>query len=53
MTAHRDKRTLWEQIKPLREQRWTFKRIGQHLGLSRERCRQLWQLFSLDTKAKS
>lgn len=50
MTAHRDKRYLFNAIRPYREQGKTFADIGMILGLSKERVRQLWQLFKVELK---
>lgn len=51
MTFHRDKRHLYEIIKPLREAKGTWAQIGKAIGLSGERCRQVWQLFVVDQKS--
>lgn len=48
MTAQRDKRELLDLIEPLRRQNWTFAEIGKHIGLSKERVRQLWRQFFVD-----
>ena len=50
MTIHRDKRQLYEMIRPLREAGGSWSKIGKAIGLSDERCRQVWQLFVVDEK---
>lgn len=47
------KRDLYEAIKPLRETGAAWDSIGAAIGISGERCRQVWQLFVVADGTKS
>lgn len=47
------KRDLYEAIKPLRETGAAWDTIGEAIGISGERCRQVWQIFVVAENERS
>lgn len=48
-----NKRDLYEAIKPLRETGAAWDAIGGAIGISGERCRQVWQIFVVAENERS